>query len=218
MEAPRQPGFEGRFAGRELRRGMERDLALRFLGQLGGSAGAGGHGAGVHESMGMPVMGAGPLGAPGLGGSGLGMAAAAGPLRSMSGPAGSMGATVGPRGGPLVGGLPSTGFGGGNLLTDAAFALNRETRQGGILSFWSRGARSHFSGQDGALSLGGDVQTTMFGAEMPATGCRSGNCSSARRASGSAPQSTAATTGSATASECLTGATEPRAKRRCAPS
>ena len=42
--------------------------------------------------------------------------------------------------------------------------MNRETR-GGILSFWSRGARSYFSGQDGALSLGGDVQTTMFGAD-----------------------------------------------------
>ena len=36
---------------------------------------------------------------------------------------------------------------------------------GGILSFWSRGARSRFSGQEGALSLGGDVRTTTFGAD-----------------------------------------------------
>ena len=51
------------------------------------------------------------------------------------------------------------------MLSGSAFSLNRETRQGGILSFWSRGARSHFSGRDGALSLGGDVRTTMFGAD-----------------------------------------------------
>ena len=50
-------------------------------------------------------------------------------------------------------------------LTGSAFALNRETRRGGILSFWSRDARSHFAGRDGTLSLGGDVRTTMFGAD-----------------------------------------------------
>ena len=61
-------------------------------------------------------------------------------------------------------GLLQMGLGGGDLLTSSAFSMNRETR-GGILSFWSRGARSNFSGQDGALSLGGDVQTTMFGAD-----------------------------------------------------
>ena len=57
------------------------------------------------------------------------------------------------------------GLGGGDLLTGSAFALNRETRHGGILSFWSRGAQSHFAGREGALSLGGDVRTTMFGAD-----------------------------------------------------
>ena len=31
LAAPREPGFRGRFAGRELRRGMERDIALNFL-------------------------------------------------------------------------------------------------------------------------------------------------------------------------------------------
>ena len=57
------------------------------------------------------------------------------------------------------------GLGGGDLLSGSAIALNRETRHGGILSFWSRGAQSHFSGREGALSLGGDVRTTMFGAD-----------------------------------------------------
>ena len=36
LAAPREPGFRGRFAGRELRRGMERDVALNFLRGLGG--------------------------------------------------------------------------------------------------------------------------------------------------------------------------------------
>ena len=67
------------------------------------------------------------------------------------------------------GGLLQMGLGGGDLLTGSAFAMNRETRHGGILSFWSRGAQSRFAGREGALSLGGDVRTTMFGADY-ATG------------------------------------------------
>ena len=39
LQAPRQPGFRCRFAGRELRKGMERQLALSFLNQLGSAAG-----------------------------------------------------------------------------------------------------------------------------------------------------------------------------------
>ena len=70
-----------------------------------------------------------------------------------------MGAEVGLHGGPLGGGLRSMGLG-GDLLTGSDFALNRETR-GGILSFWSRGARSHFAGREGTLGLSGDVRTTM---------------------------------------------------------
>ena len=91
------------------------------------------------------------------------MAAVAGPLgaRPGLGGAGLMGGPSSPEGG----GLLQMGLGGGDVLTGSAFSLNRETRQGGILSFWSRGARSHFSGRDGALSLGGDVRTTMFGAD-----------------------------------------------------
>ena len=52
IAAPREPGFRGRFAGRELRRGMERDIALSFLRQLGGAGGVHAPGAGTWP---MPV-------------------------------------------------------------------------------------------------------------------------------------------------------------------
>ena len=57
------------------------------------------------------------------------------------------------------------GFGGGNMQTGSAFVMNHETRRGGILSFWSRGAQSQFAGREGELSLDGRVSTTMFGAD-----------------------------------------------------
>ena len=148
MQAPREPGFQGRFAGSELRRGMERDFALGFLSQFGGAAGVNGPGAGASGAMaGSPAGGTASGGMPGLGGAGL------------------MGGPSSPGGGLHGGGLLQMGLGGGDILTGSGFSLNRETRQGGILSFWSRSARSYFSGQDGALSLGGDVRTTMFGAD-----------------------------------------------------
>ena len=133
-------------------------MALSFLSRLGGTAGAQRAGAGMHDSLSGGATGAGPLGTPGPG-VGLGMAGQAGPMGSMTGQAGPMGAAVGPLGGGLLSGL------GGDPLTGSAFALNRETGHGGVLSFWSRGAQSHFAGQEGALSLGGDVRTTMFGAD-----------------------------------------------------
>ena len=135
LEAPRAVGFRGRFAGRELRRGMERDMALGFLRQLGGMAGAGSMGAGSMGTAAGALGGAAPTG----GGSG-------------------------PDGGFDRGRLLRMGLGGGDVLIGSDFAMNRETR-GGILSFWSRGAQSRFSGREGALSLGGDVRTTMFGAD-----------------------------------------------------
>ena len=62
-----------------------------------------------------------------------------------------MGGAAEPGDGPTNGrGLLQMGLGGGDMLTGSAFSLNRETRQGGILSFWSRGAQSHFSGREGA--------------------------------------------------------------------
>ena len=175
LAAPREPGFRGRFAGRELRRGMERDIALNFLRQLGGTAGAGPLGAGAGGPLsGAPAAGAAPLGMPGPAGGG-GHLAAAGPMGGaalMGGASGSMGMAAGPMGGPAGpdgrfdgGGLLRMGLGGGDVLTGSDFALGRETGHGGILSFWSRGAQSRFSGREGALSLGGDVRTTMFGAD-----------------------------------------------------
>ena len=140
LQAPREPGFRGRFAGQELRRGMESEMALNFLRQLGGAAGAG-------------PRGTGPVGA-GVGGP-MGSSSAAGTApRGMPGASGGGALMMG------AGGLN----GGGDLLTGSDFAMNRESR-GGILSFWSRGAQSRFSGREGALSLGGDVRTTMFGAD-----------------------------------------------------
>ena len=61
------------------------------------------------------------------------------------------------------------GVGGEQLLTGSSFAVTRETRRGGLLSFWSRGAQSSFAGRAGALGLDGDVRTTMVGADY-ATG------------------------------------------------
>ena len=94
LAAPREPGFRGRFAGRELRRGMERDIALNFLRQLGGTAGAGPLGAGAGGPLsGAPAAGAAPLGMPGPAGGG-GHLAAAGPMGGaalMGGASGSMG-------------------------------------------------------------------------------------------------------------------------------
>ena len=255
LEASREPGFRGRVAGRELRRGMERDIALGLIRRLGGAAGVGrgvgGGGAsgsmagssgaagfappgpsggrrrsapalpmraagsmgagstggaaagsmgmapsnraassmGIAPSMGMaPSMGggagsmgmAGPMGGAGSMGMAPSMGGGAGSMGmagSMGGASGSMG-MAGPMGGGPMGmaagggdgwlsgrGFLEMGLGGGDVLTGSAFALNRESGGGGVVSLWSRGARSRFSGREGALSLGGDVRTTMFGAD-----------------------------------------------------
>ena len=190
LQAPREPGIQGRFAGREVRRGMERDFALSFLNQLGASAGVspldasagvsplGGSGHGpMVGSPGGGAGGMGPLGTVGsAAGAPMGTAAPPGGMAAPTGAAGfgapgpggpetSMGAASGPADGMMHGGgLLQMGLGGGDLLTGSSFSMNRESR-GGILSFWSRGARSHFTGQEGTLGLNGDVRTTMFGAD-----------------------------------------------------
>ena len=159
LAAPREVGVEAQVAGRQLRPGMARALALDFLSQLGSSAGMHAPGAGSPGARSGSPMGAaaGSIGlAAGMGGpAGGGMGVAADPMNGMAGP----------DGGPFDRGLRSMGLGGEHLLTRSSFALTRETRQGGILSFWSRGARSSFAGREEALSLGGDVRTTMFGAD-----------------------------------------------------
>ena len=47
----------------------------------------------------------------------------------------------------------------------SSFALNRATSTGGIVSFWSRSASSTFQERDGLLALGGEVRSTIFGAD-----------------------------------------------------
>ena len=119
-------------------------MAVDFLRQLWGSTGAGFGNA----LSGSPVAATSALATPGLmsGGAAMGaMTGSSGMTGRMGGPgtigaeAGAMGAMASPAGGPFDGGLLSMGLGGGNLLTGSAFALNRETSHGGILSFWSRG-------------------------------------------------------------------------------
>ena len=88
LQAPREPGFRGRFAGRELRRGMERDIALNFLNHLGGLADGNRAGIGGHDPMaGSAVAGNGPQGL-----------AAGGAYTAGSRPMGAMAAPMG--GGP----------------------------------------------------------------------------------------------------------------------
>ena len=49
-------------------------------------------------------------------------------------------------------------------LEGASFAMSRQSG-GGMLSIWTQSARSTFTGQQGDISLGGDVRTTLVGAD-----------------------------------------------------
>ncbi|MCY4638627.1 MAG: hypothetical protein OXG04_29690, partial [Acidobacteria bacterium] len=171
MAAPRRKGFRARFAGREVRPGMERDFALGFLSQFGRPMGTGPAGTapiGGAAPMEMSSHAAGP-GAFGVSTGGVGAAMGMSGTGSMPGATGmtdqhglmgGYGAAGAANGGGLFG---SMGMG-GDLLSSSAFELNRESR-GGILSFWSSSSRSHFNGLEDALSLNGDVRTTMVGAD-----------------------------------------------------
>ena len=161
IEAPREVGIEAQFAGRQLRPGMEREMAVEFLSRLAPSVGANRVGAGVHHPRSVsPAAAPGTLGTPRLGGG-----APMGTADELLGGANPMGSMPGTDDGLNQRGDFGRGLGGGNLLTGSAFVMNHETRRGGILSFWSRGAQSRFAGRDGQLSLGGRVRTTMFGAD-----------------------------------------------------
>ena len=161
MAAPRERGFRARFAGRELRPGMERDFALGFLSQFGQPTGMGPGGAVPMGavSMGATSRGANPM-AANLSGRGTG-------TTGMTGRQPPMGVGAAMPGGPS-GGAHGGGFGsflpGGDLFSNSEFELNRE-QHGGVVSIWSRNSRSHFRGMEGALSLDGDVRTTMLGAD-----------------------------------------------------
>ena len=158
---------------------------------MGGAApmGMGSHAPGAATGgTGMPGMGVpgtagsmGMVGSTGVGGS-IGMGGASMPgmggVSGMGGMPGAMGtagrhAPMGAAAGPAGYGRADTAHGGGlfdsmgmggDLFSNSEFELNRESR-GGILSFWSRSSRSHFTGMEDALSLNGDVRTTMFGAD-----------------------------------------------------
>ena len=190
MAAPRQRGFRARFAGRELQAGGEREFALGFLRQFAqptgmGPAGAapmGGPGMGGMAPMGGAAMGAAPMAmgshSAGAGMPGMGMSGGMGMGVGMSGAMGMGGAGVMPGAMGMAGQQPM-GYGsagaahepglfgtmlGYDPLSNSGFELNRESR-GGILSVWSRSSRSQFSGMEDALSLDGDVRTTMLGAD-----------------------------------------------------
>ena len=178
MAAPRERGFRARFAGRELQPGSERDFALGFLTQFAqptgmgpanavpmamGSHGAGpgafGPGrAGINGAIGM--HGGGAMGETGTGG----LAGAMG-MPGRRAPMGGASATAGyePAGGAHGGGVFGSMLG-HDPLSSSEFEMNHEGR-GGILSLWSRSSRSHFNGVEDALSLNGDVRTTMVGAD-----------------------------------------------------
>ena len=70
--------------------------------------------------------------------------------------------TPGREAGNLAQGFDDQGL---DPLATAAFEMNRATEHGGTLSLWSRSTRSSFTGQEGALSLNGQVQTRLFGAD-----------------------------------------------------
>ena len=147
MARPREPGFRARFAGRDVQPGMERDFALGLLSQFGQPAGTNQMGAFPMVSH-TSGIGIGALGTTGQDLRPVGRSALPG-----------YGASSG-RGTDFLGAL----LPGGDLLTGSEFELNRE-QHGGVISVWSRGARSHFGGRQGTLSLNGDVRTTMFGAD-----------------------------------------------------
>ncbi len=110
----------------------------------------------------------------GAAGGGMGMTGigAAGGAMSMGGMPGAMGMTgqhapmggYGPAGAAHGGGLFGSMGMGGDLFSSSELELNRESR-GGMLSLWSHSSRSQFSGMEDALSLNGDVRTTMVGAD-----------------------------------------------------
>ncbi len=157
MAAPRERGFQARFAGRNFRPGMERDFALGFLSQFGQPMGA--------SPMGATAMGANPVGTAPMGAHLSGHGAGSPGMPGQHPPMGGAPATpgYGPSGSAHGGGFGSF-LPGGDLFSNSEFELNRE-QHGGVVSVWSRSSRSYFGGMEGALSLNGDVRTTMFGAD-----------------------------------------------------
>ena len=162
--ATRERGFRARFAGRELRPGQERDFALGLVSQFAqpsgmAASGMAPMGSGYTAPMGMTTHTA-AGGAVGLSATGMDTRNVA---TGMTGGQPPMGGYT--PGGARHGGGPLGPMGmGGDLFSNSELELNRESR-GGILSLWSRSSRSYFTGMEDALSLNGDVRTTMVGAD-----------------------------------------------------
>ena len=158
MSAPREGGFRAQLLGREYRPGTEGDFALGFLSSFSpmgaGADPTGGAGLGAAVPAGSSAL----AGAFGADTSGLGGMTAAGGMTDVTGRQ-QPGRGDAPGGG-LFGSLSPSG----DLLSNSGFELNRASH-GGTLSVWSRSSRSYFNGMEGALSLNGDVRTTMFGAD-----------------------------------------------------
>ena len=66
---------------------------------------------------------------------------------------------------PAGGATPGQALTGRDLLTSTAFTLTGGDADSGFAALWGRGAVSHFAGDDGALSLDGEVATGMLGAD-----------------------------------------------------
>ena len=67
--------------------------------------------------------------------------------------------------GQPAGSIAETAFGHGPIGAGTSFQLNRQTGREGSVAFWSRSATTSFNGTDGGMSLNGDVDTRMFGAD-----------------------------------------------------
>ena len=154
MAAPRAAGIDGRIGGHAIDRNLGGGLAMQFVRRLAGAAGHG-RGAGTTRGTGGPGAGMDPRGirSPGPGGHG---ALPGGAHNAMGDPMARGGGVTGPG---------AMGLGATDLLTGARVAVNREAGRHGTVSLWSRGAASTFRGREGPLSLGGEVRTTLAGAD-----------------------------------------------------
>ena len=134
-------------------------MALDFLRQLWASAGrhAPGTGSGGARSGSPMAAAAGSMGLP----AGMGRPAGS----SMDRAASPMDGMAGPDGGLFDRGLPSMGRGGGNLITGSSFAFTRETRQGGLLSFWSQTDAVVVRRPRAGAGFDDDMRTTMVGTD-----------------------------------------------------
>ena len=155
IEAPRRPGFDGRIAGRNVDRNIGRDFALGFLRQLGGGAGYGGMSRGRQAMPGRASQAT----------SATHLMQPHGAGRTGTGNAAPMGAGRPGAGAHQQNGMTGLGFSQGQVLTGSSFAMNRGTKNGGVLSVWSRSAQSRFHGREGLLALNGDVVTSTVGAD-----------------------------------------------------